>query len=394
MTLENLLLVNFKNYKDSSFNFNSRFNFIYGDNGNGKTNLLEAISMLCYTKSFLQSSEIECVKYGESEFEVSGSFRNSLNSSQKVAYRYSADENRKSVSVNNEVLGRLSSFFGELPLVVLAPGDLKLTQGTPGDRRRNFDIIISLMSHLYFDDLKNYTRIVKQKNSLLRDNLLTKKYSNSKLIDLVEPWNTELIDAGIKLIQRRAGFTTEFQEYMNINFHDIVGDRYQPIISYKPDIYEGFNNGTFDVINIRNRFENKITEFYPLEVKRGMSLVGPHRDNYVFTMLKNGNSFDVRTFASQGEHKTFIVALKFSEYEYLKNKTESEYKGEPILLLDDLYSELDRSRKEKITNLLPKLNQVFLTTTDTGYLELLKQNFKEDELSSFNIINGTQKAAG
>jgi DNA replication and repair protein RecF len=124
-----------------------------------------------------------------------------------------------------------------------------------------------------------------------------------------------------------------------------------------------------------------------------MSLAGPHRDNYVFTMIKNGDSFDIRTFASQGEHKTFVVALKFSEYEYLKNKTESEYKGEPILLLDDLYSELDRNRKEKITNLLPKLNQVFLTTSDTGYLELLKQNFSNNELSAFHILNGTQKAA-
>lgn len=394
MILENLLLVNFKNYKNSSFNFNSRFNFIYGDNGNGKTNILEAISMLCYTKSFLQASESECVKYGEDEFEISGNFVNTLASVQKVAYKYNSSDNKKTISVNNELLGRFSSFFGELPLVVLEPGDIKLTQGTPGDRRRNFDIIISLMSRLYFDDLKNYTRIIRQKNSLLRDNLLTKKYSNSKLQELVEPWNLELIDSGIKIIQRRAEFTPEFQEYMNINFRDIAGENYQPVISYKPDIYEGFNIDLFDVNIIRNRFEDRISEYYPLEIKRGMSLVGPHRDNYVFTILKNGSSFDVRTFASQGEHKTFIVALKFSEYEYLKNKTDSEFKGEPILLLDDLYSELDRARKEKITNLLPKLNQVFLTTTDTGYLDLLNKNFKENELSAIHIINGTQKAAG
>lgn len=394
MILDNLLLVNFKNYKGSSFNFNSRFNFIYGNNGNGKTNILEAISMLCYTKSFLQSSESECVKYGEEEFEITGSFVNLHGFSQKVAYKYSSGDNRKTISVNNEALGKFSSFFGELPLVVLAPGDIKLTQGTPGDRRRNFDIIISLMSYLYFDDLKNYTRIIRQKNTLLRDNLLMKKYSSSQLKELIEPWNQELIDFGIKIIQRRTEFTLEFQEFMNINFRDIVGDMYKPIISYKPDVYEGFNNSAFDVYNSRGWFENKISEYYPLEVKRGMSLVGPHRDNYVFTMLKNGSSFDVRTFASQGEHKTFIVALKFSEYEYLKNKAESEFKGEPILLLDDLYSELDRNRKEKITNLLPKLNQVFLTTTEIGYLDILKQNFKDNELSAFHIINGTQETAG
>jgi DNA replication and repair protein RecF len=390
MVLDNLLLFNFKNYKNSSFEFNARFNFIFGDNGNGKTNVLEAISMLCYTKSFLQSAENECVKYGEQDFEISGTFRNVSDTKNKVLFKFSNKDNKKVISLNNDVLSRYSSFFGSIPLVILSPGDIKLTQGSPADKRRNFDIIISLVSHLYFDELKDYTRIIKQKNSLLRNNLLFKRYSASELKNLIEPWNEELVDTGVKIILKREQFVKEFQQYIDINFKNIVGEKYIPVIEYECDITKEEDN----LINkdaLISLFRIKLDSSYNTEIKRGMSLAGPHRDNYVFRMQKNGNIFEMKAFASQGEHKTFLVALKLSEYSYLKEKIKDEYKGEPILLLDDLYSELDRHRKEKISKLLPQLNQVFLTTTDTAYLELLKNNFAENDISAFHIINGTQE---
>lgn len=390
MVLDNLFLFNFKNYKNSSFEFNTRFNFIFGDNGNGKTNVLEAISMLCYTKSFLQSADSECIKYGEQEFEICGTFRNISETKNKVLFKYNNSESKKEISLNNEILGRYSAFFGSIPLVILSPGDFKLTQGTPADKRRNFDIIISLVSHLYFDELKDYTRIFKQKNSLLRNNLLFKKYTSQELKNLIEPWNEELIEKGIRIMIKREEFVKEFQQFIDVNFKNIVGEKYNPVIEYECDI-TGESKKLIDIKTLGNLFREKLDSGYNLEVKRGLSLAGPHRDNYIFRMEKEGNIFEMKAFASQGEHKTFLVALKLSEYSYLKEKLKDEFKGEPILLLDDLYSELDRNRKEKISKLLPQLNQVFLTTTDTAYLDLLKNNFAENDISAFHIINGTQE---
>jgi DNA replication and repair protein RecF len=346
--------------------------------------------MLCFTRSFLQSAESECVKYGEEEFEINGVFRNISDTKNKVSFKYSNTESKKVISLNSEPLGRYSTFFGTIPLVILSPGDFRLTQGTPADKRRNFDIIISLVSPLYFDELKDYTRILKQKNSLLRNNLLFKRYSPQELSSLIEPWNEELIETGVKIILKRNEFVKEFQQFVDESFKNIVGDKYAPVIEYECDICK--NKEQLDDKDVlTDLFKNKLELNYNTEIKRGVSLAGPHRDNYVFRMQKNGNIFEMKAFASQGEHKTFLVALKLSEYSYLKEKLKDEYKGEPILLLDDLYSELDRNRKEKISKILPGLNQVFLTTTDTGYLEMLKNNFAEKDISAFHIINGTQE---
>ena len=142
---------------------------------------------------------------------------------------------------------------------------------------------------------------------------------------------------------------------------------------------------------LKESFKNLLTEKFLLEIKRGMSLAGPQRDNYAFAMKKNGDIFDLKSFASQGEHKTFLVALRLSEYIYLNDKLEGSNTGEPVLLLDDVFSELDKSRIEKICSLLPKFNQVFVTTTDKEYLNTLKKYFPDNDISVFNIVNGSVK---
>src|SRR5258706_11120000 len=213
MILSSLRLQNFKNYADCSFSFNPGLNFIYGNNGNGKTNLLEAISYLCYTKSFLQNSEFDCIKYGTELFDVSGNFENSLAVTSKISLRYNGTLKEKKFALNGDSIGRLSAYFGSYPLVVLSPKDFKLTTGTPGDRRRNFDMLISQLSSLYFDDLKNYNRVIKQKNALLKDNIALRKYSSAEMKSLVEPWNGELTEFGSRLITRRTRFVREFKPY-------------------------------------------------------------------------------------------------------------------------------------------------------------------------------------
>lgn len=387
MFLENLHLENFKNYKSCSFSFSPKLNFIFGENGNGKTNVLEAISMLCYTKSFLLNSETDCVKYGEYAFDVKGEFNNRIGIKNRVRLSFGKDEAEKNLYHGNEKVSRMNDFIGNFPLIVLSPQDLKLTTGTPQDRRRNFDLLISQVSRVYLDDLKNYNRVIRQKNSLLKDNLITKRYSPGELKNLIYGWNEELLGFGIKILFRRLDFIEEFRDYLLQCFFQIVGNKYIPVISYHSDVLGEIKRDLIDVSLINDKFNAMLLEKLDAEIKRGISMVGPHRDNYIFQMEKDGGLFDMKTFASQGEHKTFVVSLKLSEFGYIKENLQNSNTGEPILLLDDIFSELDKSRINRISSIITEYNQVFLTTTDYDFLKILKSNFKD--ITSYKITNGT-----
>ncbi len=384
MVLDRLHLQNFKNYSDCTIDFNPGLNFIFGDNGNGKTNLLEAVSFLCYTRSFLQNSESDCVKYGSDLFDISGQFHNELDVTNKISLRYSRENSNKRFTANDEPVGRLSAFFGTYPLVVLAPQDLKLTTGLPADRRKNFDILISQLSRVYFNDLKRYTKVIRQKNALLKENLASGRYGTNELLRLIEPWNDEIIELGARLILRRMKLINEFRPYIIRNFSLIVGNAYEPSITYESE--SGDSSSEMELkeeiaLNLRNRYEN--------EIRRGISLVGPHRDNYVFSLIKSDGVFDVKTFASQGEHKTFLVSLKLAEYSYLKDNIENYGSGEPILSLDDVFSDLDKTRIDKICSLLPGYRQTFLTTTNRDYLEIVEKYLERNNISAIKITNGS-----
>jgi DNA replication and repair protein RecF len=389
MILENLKLINFKNYSSCSLEFNPRFNFIYGDNGQGKTNILEAISLLCLTKSFLQNPETYCVKYGECSFDIMSDSYNAGETRNNAKFSFNRDILKKEITFNNEVVQKFNKFLGVLPLVVLSPADLNLTSGTPGDKRRNFDILISQIDKIYLNDLKSYTKIVKQKNSLLRDNVFYKKYDKSELVDLLDSWNVKLVEFGVKIILKRFEFICEFREYFKNNFYNIVNDNVDPQIHYKSDILDSDNIKNIDIVYLNQYFKDILLRKMNLELLRGVSLVGPHRDNYIFSILKNNQDFELRNFGSQGEHKTFIVALKIAEYQYLKSKLNDSNIGDPVILLDDLFSELDSTRTEKIASMLTKLNQIFLTTTDKKYLDVINKYFSRNEITSFFVINGT-----
>ena len=393
MLLENLYLDNFKNYKNCSFSFSPELNFIFGENGNGKTNILEAISLLCYSKSFLLNSESDCVKYGENSFNIAGDFLNLSGSKQHVKMSFDKDNTEKLLYFGNDKVTKLNEFIGNFPLVVLSPQDLKLTAGTPQERRRNFDLIISQISRVYLNDLRNYNRVIKQKNSLLKNNLVSKRYSSSEMKSFIETWNEELVLYGVKIIIRRLDFLEDFRKYISACFNEIVGTRYIPSVTYESDVFglmERENPVFEDAAKLREQFSEAVNMNMESELKRGISLSGPHRDNYVFRMDKQGQVFDVRTFASQGEHKTFVVALKLSEFEYIKSSLEHTNIGEPILLLDDVFSELDKSRINRISSFIKNYNQVFITTTDYDYLELLKGNF--NRVISYKITNGSAES--
>jgi DNA replication and repair protein RecF len=326
------------------------------------------------------------MKYGESSFEINGQFKNGIDGHNRIRFTFNNESNEKAIFYDNEKVYTKNELIGKFPLVVLSPRDTKLTLGNPQERRRNFDLLISQISRVYLNDLRALYRVLKQKNSLLKRNLLSKQYSHVKLREMLEIWNDEMVELGVKVLIRRLDFVEGFREYLLKSFSKIVGSSYIPILEYESEILP--ENEQISVDLIRENFRELLKSRLDTEIRRGVSMAGPHRDNYVFSMNKGGELFDVRTFGSQGEHKTFIVALKLSEFEYIKSNLENLNTGEPILLLDDVFSELDRNRVLKISSLLADYNQVFLTTTDYEYLDTLKETFGTN-YTAYQIINGT-----
>lgn len=371
--------------------FNDKFNFIYGDNGHGKTNILEAVSLTTFGKSFLGSSESDCVKFSEDEFFVESEFENDLGNRDKVVINYNSTSKLKTIYKNKEKVSAFSSeIFGRFPLVFLSPKSLNITYGNPADRRRFFDILISQTSRLYLDYLKELSKLLKQKNALLKNYSVYKKYSFSELKDLLNSYNEKLAEVSVNIINKRINFLDEFEKYFEKNFSFLQVKNDKASINYYSDILGQISsaNDKPDMNTIKDKTRQFIHSKFDEEVSRMVTLAGPQRDDYVFMLKKNdlkGNGFfDLKTFASQGEHKTFLIALKLSEYDYLKDKKSTS----PILLLDDVLSELDESRISKIISHLKDYGQIFLTTTDKSYYENLDEFYNENEISVFKIELG------
>ena len=182
MILKRIVLKNFRNYSGQEINFNNKFNFIYGNNGQGKTNILEAVSYSTYGKSFLGASEADCVKFGGTEFFVESDFINDLGNKDFIVINYDSHKKSKTVHRNKQKVNSFSAeVFGRFPLVFLSPKSLNITYGNPSDRRKFFDILISQTSNLYLDHLREMAKTLKQKSALLREYSLHRKFTSSEL---------------------------------------------------------------------------------------------------------------------------------------------------------------------------------------------------------------------
>ena len=392
MQLNKLKLRNFRNYENQELKFRKRFNFIFGDNGQGKTNILEAISFLTFGKSFLGSTEQDCVKFGNIEFQVDGNFENEIESSFDISLNYSSELKKKSYQLNKEKVSRFSSeVFGKFPVVFFSPHSLNITYGNPSERRRFFDILISQTSKLYLDYLKDLSRLLKQKNALLKNNLLSRNYSESDFLNLLNSYNESLIDVSAEIIFRRLTFLNEFKTYFEHNFSNLISGESLPVINYFSEMFDGiesFEINSFKREDVLLKTKKCFDEKQKDEIMRGISLIGPQRDDYIFILnkkeLSDEANFEMKNFASQGEHKTFVLALKLAEYYYIKDKVATS----PILLLDDILSELDSSRVLKIMSHLNDFGQIFLTSTERNYFDELKKLYNRNEISLYKIENG------
>lgn len=365
MALNKLVLKNYRIHKYSDIDFSDKVNFIVGGNGQGKTSIIEAIYYLCSTKSLNSFSDYEAVNFAELFFEIRGSFSDVSKNNCRI--KYSKEENKKSYFFNDKQTVSASEVIGRFPVSVLTPADRNLTLGSPADRRKFADSSLSQASAVYLDSLLEYNRTLRQRSALLFKIKETRNYSMLSQLDV---WTQRMVKLGSYIIKKRKEFVEEFSPYISDSYNFIMQGKEVPKIEYKSSVV--FNEES----DVEESFFSIMDELKDEEIRRAVNLVGPHKDDFLFSI--NGN--DIKRFGSQGQNKTFQAALKFAQFFFLKNILNKT----PIFLLDDVFGELDAERSFKISEYLTKLGQSFITLTNFAKLEFLKSS----ESLTINISEG------
>jgi DNA replication and repair protein RecF len=322
-------------------------NIFLGNNGEGKTNLLEAISYLCLSRSFYAMSDAIVVKLGEEKFRLAGKINLENGSEREVKLEYDQTVNKKHIEVNREKIDRSSLLVGQFPIVILSPEQNSITIGSPVNRRQWIDFIVSQSSRVYLESLIDYRKVLKQRNKILSDF----QAADRKIREEIEPWNGNLVSIGADIIRKRADFLNDIQGIIRSLYAQLAGTKEEPGLTYRPSfVYSGSDKGS-----IEGSFFRSLEEQFAYERRIGYSLVGPHRDEIVFEL----NGLSMQKFASQGQHKTYLIVLKLAEFFYLKDKCSET----PVLLLDDVLSELDKERSQKLLETASGYGQTFITST-------------------------------
>lgn len=369
MKILNARLRHFRNHNESAFEFGIRMNVLLGENGQGKTNALEALSFFCLTKSFYAGADAVAVQRGETVFEIEGTLASDDGKTFTVRVAFDAAQKEKRFTVNGAGIERLSSVIGMFPVVILSPENNAITFGAPGDRRKFVDLVMSQSSAAYMEDLIEYRRVVRQRNKILSEE------TGSRCEELLAPWNEVLTIHGSAIIAKRKTFIREFAPFIAETYTRIAGNKETPAIDYAATVNLEPDAA---VDAIRTEIERKLRRRFADELRFKTTLVGPHRDEIAFSL----NGMPMKQYASQGQHKTFLVALKVAEFFYLKDRCNET----PVFLLDDVFSELDEKRSQQLMSLVSSLGQTFITATGEA---IFGGSEWTDGRKKFTIHNGS-----
>lgn len=355
MILASISLRNFRLHDKIDIEFSENLNYIVGGNGQGKTTILESIYYLCTTKSFIAKTDYEVVKFEEEGYNIRGKFIDKSENNVLINY---VNESGKNYLLDEKLLNRSSDIIGKFPVVLLTPADHSITQGSPGQRRKFVDSVISQSSAAYLKNLLDYNRTLKQRSSLLNK---MKERGNKDMMNEFDAWTEKLIDSGTEIINSRMKFVHVFKDFIAESYYRIMNEEEKPSVDYH---YLDGANG-----DVKECFQKQIQEARQNELRRGINLVGPHKDDFIFFI----NGVNLKTYGSQGQHKTFQAVLRFAEFFYLKEITSKI----PLFLLDDVFGELDGSRANKISDYLKDVGQAFITLTDFGNFSFLTKDEKD-----------------
>jgi len=346
MKLAKIQIHSFRNIMEAELFFGERFNIIIGKNAQGKTNLLEAIFLLGTMKSFRMARNGDLISYGSPLSVLKGSgTRDGVNREISLSIR----ESGKKAFIDGKPVIRLSDFFGNLHMVVFSPEDISMARGLPEMRRRYLDRAVFSGDTGYLSIHHEYSRILKNRNALLR---LGER-------DGLDVWTERLADAGARLMVKRESFTGEIGVLLREFYRGIAGTGEEALIRYRSRVMTPDRSLNSMRASLRDALEKRVAD----ELRRGTTLAGPHRDDLEFIL----NGKPLNHHGSQGEQRSFILALKMAEIEYLKRR----WGNPPLLLLDDMTSELDRDRNGNFMGFLKeKEMQVFITTTSLDNISL------------------------
>lgn len=354
MLVKSLNLKNYRNFEEIHINFDDVLNIFIGDNGQGKTNLLESVYLCSIGRTFRLNSESDLIRFGDTKSEISLSMvRDGVD--KKIDMVLEKNKS-KQVRINGVKLEKTSEMIGFLSNVIFTPDDMKIIKGSPAERRKFVNIDISQIKPKYKYLLKNYNKIVMQRNNLLKNYC-----TNQSNKDIISIWNEYMVNTGTEIICYRAMYIDTMKKYAQDIYADICGHRESLSVAYRNDVYGSDGMSKSD---IRESFTEKLKKGIDREIKLGVSLYGPHKDDIIIKI--NGKEF--KYFGSQGQQRSAVLALKLAEIEIIKEET-GEY---PVLLLDDVLSELDSKRKGYLIEYIKNIQTIITTTDDNDMRDLLK----------------------
>lgn len=356
MVIKSLELSNFRNYDFLNIEFDKGTNILFGDNAQGKTNILEAIFLCATTKSHKGSKDRDIVNFNAEEAHI----RTYLEKNQDEIRidMHLRKSKSKGIAIDGTRIKKAAELLGIMNVVFFSPEDLSIIKNGPAERRRFVDMELCQLDSFYLYNLNHYNKIVNQRNKLLKD-----LYMNPSLRDTLNIWDSQLVSFGSKIIERRIAFVEQLNDIIHDIHKRLSGGKEDLRIVYEPDVEE-------------SEFERALFMGQERDIRMKMTAVGPHRDDFSFMV----GDIDIRKFGSQGQQRTAALSLKLSEIELVKKMT----KDTPVLLLDDVLSELDSNRQNY---LLDSIGDIQTIITCTGLDDFVNDRFEINKV--FQVVNGT-----
>ena len=355
MYIESVQLKNFRNYESLELDLSPGTNIFYGNNAQGKTNILEAIYLCGTTKSHKGSKDKDMIRFGEDEAHI----RMMVNRDE-LSYKidmHLRKNKAKGVAINGLPIKKASELFGVVNLVFFSPEDLNIIKNGPGERPRNLDLELCQLDKIYLTDLASYNHIVNQRNKLLKD-----IYVQPSLKSTLEIWDMQMAEYGRRIIEKRRAFIRELNETVRKIHYNLTGGLEELEVIYEPS-------------SEAEGLESAISSNRERDMRMKLTSVGPHRDD----LCVMANGIDIRRYGSQGQQRTAALSLKLSEIYIVKSKI----KDTPILLLDDVLSELDSSRQNY---LLDSISDIQTLITCTGLDDFISHQFRINRV--FQVVQG------
>lgn len=346
MYIEKLSLKNYRNIEKLNIELSENINIFYGDNAQGKTNILESMFMCATGRSQRTHIDKELIKFDENSAHIQ-MIVNKYEYKDRIDIHIKQKE-KKGIAVNNIVVKRLGELFGTVNIVLFSPEDLMLIKEGPSHRRRYMDIELCQLSKVYYSNLQKYYKVLKERNNAL-------KSGKKSVFDTLDIWDSQLCMYGKKIMETRAGFINELNK-TGAKIHSRITENKEYLnIEYKPSV-------------AADDYEDKLISSREKDIYYGTTSYGIHKDDMTFII----NGINARDYGSQGQQRTICLTIKLSEVEIIKNKTGNK----PVLLLDDVLSELDKSRQNFIVNNIQDIQTVITSTGNDEILENLNNGAK------------------